>query len=254
MHRLAKLSSARTENRLIIFVNSPTNKKICSRLKIVVAFSIAAFVGGTISFNDQQFILEFSNPNCQKPNKVIARKIIHAIAAGTRVVEIPGYKNLSEFSKDWTPEIQLKLEEWQRVDGFLKFAWIQGLSGNYHADPKIIAAALNFSITQAEQAGQIHWTMWQLPGITAHASLMIGGEIDSGEYLVDHIDSNRPNSIRILKWASPSRSVDGYMGKFVPYVARKADLATFKSAGDQYCSSRNSNQELIYEPLSNHAD
>ncbi len=205
-------------------------------------------------FQRSALYLAVFKPELPKPNKVLARKIIHAIASGRRVVEIPGYDNLSGFSKDWAPEIQSKLEAWQREDGFLKFAWIQGLSGNYHADPKVIAATLNYSIAQAEQAGQINWTMWQLKGITAHASLMIGGEVLNTSYSAHHIDSNFPNVIRAMSWQPPARSVDSYFGKFVPYIARKSDLPAFKTAGDQYCLSRSYDHDFIYEQLSNHID
>lgn len=205
-------------------------------------------------FQRSALYLVVFRPELPKPNKALARKIIHAIAAGRRVVEVPGYKNLSEFSKDWAAEIQSKLEAWQREDGFLKFAWIQGLSGNYHADPKVIAAALNYSILQAEQSGQINFAMWQLKGISAHASLMIGGEIENTTYRAHHIDSNFPNVIRAMNWQPPARSVDSYFGKFVPYVGRKSDLPAFKTAGDQYCASRSYDHDFIYERLSNHID
>ncbi len=205
-------------------------------------------------FQRSALYLAVFKPELPKPDKVLARKIIHAIAAGKRVVEIPGYQNLSEFSKDWAPEIQSKLEAWQRQDGFLKFAWIQGLSGNYHADPKVIAATLNYSINQAEHSGQINWTMWQLKGITAHASLIVGGETENSNYSAHHIDSNFPNVIRAMNWQPPARSIDSYFGKFVPYVARKSDLPAFKTAGDQYCASRAYDHDFIYEPLSNHVD
>lgn len=205
-------------------------------------------------FQRSALYLAVYKPELPKPNKASARKIIHAIAAGKRVVEIPGYKNLSEFSKDWAPEIQSKLEAWQREDGFLKFAWIQGLSGNYQTNPKTIAANLSFVINQAEQAGHINWAMWQLKGITAHASLMIGGEIVDSNYSADHIDSNFPNVVRAMTWFPPHRSVDSYFGKFVPYVARRSDLPTFKKAGDQYCASRSYDHDFIYERLSNHID
>lgn len=209
-------------------------------------------------FQRSAIYLAVFKPEQPKPDVVLARKIIHALAAGRRVVEIPGYKNMSEFSKDWQKEIQRKLEAWQREDGFLKFAWIQGLSGNWNTNPKEIASTLNFAISQAELAGQIHWTMWQLPGITAHASLMIGGTIDTQSansiYKAHHIDSNIPQTPRVMTWQPPARSVEGYMGKFVPYVARKTDLVAFKTAGDQYCSSRTYDGELAYEPLSNHIE
>ena len=59
-------------------------------------------------------------PNQPKPNADQIEDIVHAIAAGKQVVEIPGYQNILEFSLANWPVIQKKLEEWQLVDGFLK--------------------------------------------------------------------------------------------------------------------------------------
>lgn len=205
-------------------------------------------------FQRSAIYLSVFRPELPKPDKANAKKIIHAIAAGKRVVEIPGYTNMTEFSNDWKNEIQAKLEAWQREDGFLKFAWIQGISGGYETDPNEIRKTLNYVLDRSMNHGEIHWTMWQVKGISSHASINLGGSSVIIDYKVNHIDSNYPRAVRAMSWTWPNRSIDSYFGKFVPYVYRKSDLSDFKKAGDSYCATRSYDPDFPRDPLKNTLD
>lgn len=207
-------------------------------------------------FQRSAIYLTVYRPELPKPNRDQAKKLIHSIAAGRRVVEIPGYHNFREFTQAWPKEVQAKLEAWQMQDGALKWAWVQGLQGSPTADPAVIAKTLNFVISRAETAGALEYTMWQFPGITAHASINIEGETKNGAYAVSHIDSNFPQQVKRYTWAPPARSIStpNYSESFVPYSYRRSDLPQFKAADDQYCASRSYSHDFIEEPLKNSLD
>lgn len=204
-------------------------------------------------FQRSSIYLTVYRPELAKPDRNLAKKIIHAIAAGKRVIEIPGYNNFKEFTLDWNKEIQSKLEAWQLEDGALKWAWIEGLSGSTTADPSVIAKTLNFVVQRAEDNGALEYTMWQFPGITAHASINIGGWNKGNTYGVTHLDSNFPQKIKEYVWAPPARAIStaNYSERFMAYVYRRSDLNDFKKAGDQYCASRSYDHDFFYEPLKN---
>ncbi|MCC6276838.1 MAG: hypothetical protein IT289_02855, partial [Oligoflexia bacterium] len=78
-----------------------------------------AFDGGVCwwhsLFQRSSLYLSVYRPDQARPNLDTAKKIIHSIATNGRVVEIPGYRNFLEFSRDWEDQIQYKLQKWQLV-------------------------------------------------------------------------------------------------------------------------------------------
>ncbi|MGK5087603.1 hypothetical protein WDW86_08600 [Bdellovibrionota bacterium FG-2] len=68
-------------------------------------------------------------PELPKPTADEARKLIRRLAQMNEVVEIPGYRNIFDFSCDFSTLIQRRLERWQILDGIFRFAWIEGIRG-----------------------------------------------------------------------------------------------------------------------------
>lgn len=188
-------------------------------------------------------------PELEKPNELEAKKIVHLIAAGTKVVEIPGYKNLNEFSRDWSELIQAKLEEWQLVDGFLKFAWIKGLSGSTDIKPKKLKAKWDYFYEKVEEEENIEWAMIQLKGISSHSMLMLSIAKSETEYNVNYLDSNYVGTTQLDTYYVGQRSVFSIYGPFVPYKGRRSDFKKFKKAAERYCSGKEKVKSLISEDL-----
>jgi hypothetical protein len=206
-------------------------------------------------FQRAALYLAVFKPELPKPTAEEVKKIVHSLAAGKKVVEIPGYRNLREFSADWESIIQSKLEEWQLVDGFLKFAWIRGLSGS----PSIAPLKLEQKIVALDDLvhGQkdIQWMMLQLDGISSHAALLIDAVNEKPKYSLSVLDSNFAGMTREFDYNSGDRSIfDPLYRRFVPYLGRRSDLVKFKTAISRYCSSRRSAQlftEVLNEDLNN---
>lgn len=61
-------------------------------------------------------------------------EVIEHIIEHRRVVEIPGYRNLFDFSRDFSFLIVKRLGVWQLREGILEFGWIEGVTGARKAD------------------------------------------------------------------------------------------------------------------------
>jgi hypothetical protein len=191
-------------------------------------------------------------PELQKPNSEQAKKIVHSIASGKKVVEIPGYTNIREFSRDWESLIQAKLEEWQLVDGFLKFAWIRGLSGSASIEPKKLEKNIGSLIKLVDDTQDVQWLMLQMDGITSHSALLVDGINLEPSYSLFTIDSNYVGAVKEFEYMSGDPSIfDPRYTRFVPYLGRRSDLKRFKKAIARYCSPKPASDSDIVEDLNN---
>lgn len=202
-------------------------------------------------FQRASLYLTVYRPDLPKPNAKQAEAIIHSIAAGRHVVEIPGYANLYEFSKDWETPIKKKLEQWQLVDGVLKFAWISALRGDSEVQPAELAGRLGeFNALRSD--GEIHWIMWRSEGTRRHGTLLLDMKKTRNGFDIVHLDNNYNSQESHIEYTSGMRSLGGYFGPTVPYQGRESDLRGFRQAAQEYCRGSRSGA-AYHEPLSNHA-
>ncbi|MGE3975204.1 MAG: hypothetical protein AB7F59_11830 [Bdellovibrionales bacterium] len=206
-------------------------------------------------FQRASLYLVVFRPELSKPALTQAKLLIHSIAAGKRVIEIPGYSNMLDFSRDYESLIQSKLEEWQKIDGFLKFAWIQGLSGSTSTSPDIIKRNITQFHTLLTTQYEIPWVMLQLKGIASHSILPVGINTTSIGVTIPHLDSNYIGRVLQFSYVFGERSLytSGY-GHFVPYLGRHSDFSYFYRAANEYCSSEPKVVPPSEEVLSNHFD
>lgn len=134
--------------------------------------------------------LAYFAPQYSKPSSKQAKKIIRELMLRKRVVTIPGYENLYEFSKDQQKLIQRQLNLWQVRDALLNQAWILGLSGKHKTTAKKLEAIMDklYGRYQKEQA-QI-FVKLQIKGITAHSFLILKITPTSNGYQIETTDSN----------------------------------------------------------------
>jgi hypothetical protein len=67
-------------------------------------------------FQRQALYLTVFRPDLPAPSKSEVAILLRDIVSKKKVVEIPGYSNLSAFAKDFAFEIQKALTRWQRSD------------------------------------------------------------------------------------------------------------------------------------------
>ena len=171
-----------------------------------------------------------------RPTEAEARHLVYNLVNARQVTEIPGYANLYEFTRDWEYVIQPILEQWQRTDGFKRFAWIKGLSGKTKETPQNMKAIVEQIFDRVMNRHEVVYLKLQTPGIDSHSWLVYDMEKNYDGYTVTYIDSNFPASRTVYRYRNGDESfyISAY-GNFVPYIEKSGVLAQYKSLSKKYC-------------------
>lgn len=175
-------------------------------------------------------------PELPRPDKKEIKGIISDIKTKRGVVEIPGYANLAEFTRDNGDELLNVLEGWQIEDGGFGFGWIRGLKGKPSVKPAKLQKMMDelYHLVQVEK--RVIYQKLQMPGIMAHAWLVISMEKTGDGYLLTIVDSNFPQDVLQHRYRNGDTELN-YHGKatFVPYTSRSNDEKKFAQLQRDYC-------------------
>jgi hypothetical protein len=177
------------------------------------------------------YLMKFE-PSLPKPTTEEAKQIIMDIRKSKGVTVVPGYHNLMSFSYDYEYEIQQRLNDWQKTDGFINQKWIQGLKGNTQEEPEKLKKRMD-ELFERVQRGEVVYQMLQIKGIDSHAWLVTGMTQTPNGFILDVIDSNYMND-RILYQEGVS-SFKGY-GNFLPYTQRIGEEVKLRKLLEDYCA------------------
>ncbi len=176
-------------------------------------------------FTRNALYLVYFEPEKPPPGPGEAKAVVRSVMKGSRVVMIPGYRCLADYSRDHRKVIQRMLERRQLHDGIVRFAWVNGLAGASSLPPASLAK-LMAGIHRGLAFQGIMYVKFQTPGLDAHALLLTGArELPGGGLAVSYLDSNgigeevleyRPGMDRLTLAA-------GSTG--VPYPQRAGELA-----------------------------
>lgn len=189
-------------------------------------------------FQRNALYLTIYKPELDKPTDADALKLIDQIKAGKKVVIIPGFKNFSQFSYAYAVEIQRELESWQKVDGIAKFAWVRGLSGKTELSPDKLKERMDRLYEDVEVNHNIAYNRLQIPGIDAHAWLVVHMKKVGGGYNLEILDSNNPDNTETYSYREGDTNLKyrGYSFDFVPYLDQKLEMKKLKRSIDKFCS------------------
>lgn len=176
-------------------------------------------------------------PDLPKTSPGNARAIINAVSSGGRVVQVPGYRNLKEFSNDYRSYIQARLESWQREDAFLKFAWIKGLKGGIALTPASMKSQMEFIYREVVTEKRVVWNKLQVRGIAAHAWLVIDMAKTANGYDLQVLDSNRPSSVYTVHYRFGDTQLQTSAGRGVPTVDNWKELFKAGRTIRAYCGA-----------------
>lgn len=188
-------------------------------------------------------------PELAKPNANQLASILRSLSEMSRVVEIPGYSNFRDFSRENQKAIQRTLEAWQRVDGFINQQWIRGISGSSTLPADQLERKMHNIFQGYQQSPTPIWLMAQMKGIVAHSFLLVEmNEVQNG-FKLKVIDSNRPTLTREINYQVGSRSLNvfGDSTQFIPYTGFQNDFQKIKRAIDRYCKA--SSVKLMSIPM-----
>ncbi|MGE3757930.1 MAG: hypothetical protein AB7H97_09240 [Pseudobdellovibrionaceae bacterium] len=159
--------------------------------------------------------LAIYRPDLPRPSFAQAKRIIQTIRHRRGVVEIPGFKNLNEFSLAYADEIQDVLENWQMASG-AAFGWIRGLAGSSTLSAEKMQQTILQTLRLVEVEKLITYYKMQAKGITAHAWLVTKVEKSqyANGYILQIIDSNYayPQEVNY------SYGMTQFAGRYAPYL------------------------------------
>lgn len=157
-------------------------------------------------FQRNALYLTIYDPSLPLPTKEEARKLVKQIREADHMVVIPGYRNFSEFASDQKHLIQRELEKWQKGDGVIRFAWVNGLSGKAENKAEKLKAMMDKIYEDVEVKNNISYNKLQIPGIVAHAWLVIHMVKVDGGYDLEILDSNFNEKTSIYKYREGATS------------------------------------------------
>ncbi len=158
------------------------------------------------------------------------------------MVEIPGYKNLREFSSDWQYLLRKKLERWQLVEGVVRFGWIRGLRGKTEVSSEELKDKMDKLFKEVRIENKIVYQKLQVPGIRVHSWLVVDMKKTSDGYILRIVDSTSGGwfstpSVKNVRYRIGDRHIRGYGTHFVPYTEFENELEEIRAAQLRYCRS-----------------
>lgn len=161
------------------------------------------------------------------------KRMVTDIRKGKKVVVVPGFRNLREFSTAYIDEIQSKLEGWQKHDGFIEQAWITGLSGSTEVTAEDLGKKMD-DLYALVGEGDVVYQRLQLPGIASHAWLVVDMEKTAGGYKIYIIDSNT-YSIDTYEYRQGDTSFSYWGDNFVPYTGKTKEEQRLQKILNKSC-------------------
>ena len=192
-------------------------------------------------FQRNIFYLSIFRPDLEKAkSESEIKQIIHLIRLGTEVINVPGYSNLEDFSRDNQKLIQAKLNDWQIYDGVVLGGWIDGLKGDTKVEALVLEKMTNELYSYVVEKKKVAYQKLQIKGITSHAWLVVGMKKMPSGYEIGYLDSNSPRmSLNYsYKISDTSFFIKSY-GDFVPYLEFTREEQRLLSVGEKYCGITN---------------
>ncbi|MFO7627657.1 MAG: hypothetical protein R6V62_10385 [Candidatus Fermentibacteraceae bacterium] len=185
-------------------------------------------------FTRNALYLAYFMPERHRASKSRALQIIRSLMRAERVVAIPGYANLREFSGDRRAEIQ-KLLEWRQIfEGVVQFAWINGLAGSSKVSPERLKAIMDRIHAETSSKGAAY-VKFQTPGLDAHALIVTGTDpVPEGGYTFRYLDSNlRLEAELLYRYGDRQLKLEtGSVG--VPHLQRSHELTRIRNAVQRF--------------------
>lgn len=186
-------------------------------------------------FTRKAAYLAIFKPELPKPNKKDAYDIVLALRMGRKVVTVPGYRNLYEFSRAHRDVIQQRLERWQIGDGFMRQQWAVGLWGSSTVSAEELKERMDDLYQEVVEDNDVAYQVLQIKGVVAHAWLVVDMEKTATGYDLLVIDSNSYSS-KVYRYREGMNHLNyPYWGRFVPRTGKKRELRKMKKIVSKFC-------------------
>lgn len=187
-------------------------------------------------FQRNALYLTYYSPAKDRPAQHEIPWLLRRIRNANEIIEIPGFKNFQEFSSKYSQEIQEELERWQRFEGF-RFTWIRGLRGSSRVSPEWMKTLMDTLYEEVSVKNTIAYQKLQMPGITAHAWLVINMlKLENG-YDLEVLDSNFPNMTMLYQYRDGDTHLKYESGShFTPYLEFVNEMERISSVITATCT------------------
>jgi hypothetical protein len=187
-------------------------------------------------FQRNALYLTIFKADLPKPTREEAQEIIKKIRWAKDVVIIPGFSNFKDFTMENESLVQRELEKWQKGDGFVRMSWVKGLEGASEVAPEILKNSMDEIYNEVEVNKNIAYNKLQIPGIDAHAWLVVGMEKVKTGYLIKVLDSNFNDEIQTYFYQEGDTSLNYHRAfRFVPYLEKTNEMGQIKKTIDKFC-------------------
>ncbi|WP_291515606.1 hypothetical protein [Bdellovibrio sp. ArHS] len=174
-------------------------------------------------------------PDLPRPSDAEVDKILSKLKSGNSVVEIPGYRNFREFTSDYRTKIQGLLESWQITHGVLGLGFVGGnIGGLEGVDPALIDSIMDRLYERIVKRGQVVYQYLQMPGVVAHAWLVVDMVKTKNGYDLKVVDSNYLNPTTVSYVYGQTMQYAGWY-PFNPYINRTTELWNIVKTVEKYC-------------------
>lgn len=187
-------------------------------------------------FQRNALYLTYYVPEKEKLPQHEVRWLIRRIRNANDVLEIPGFKNFREFSTHYAEEIQDELETWQRFEGF-RFTWIRGLRGSARVSAEWMRQLMDNLYQEVIFKKNIGYQKLQMPGLKAHAWLVINMVQHDSGYDLEILDSNFPNMTKPYYYKFGDTHLQYEKGSyFTPYLEYVNEMERINSVISETCN------------------
>ncbi len=173
--------------------------------------------------------LAIYNPKKKKPSRQQALDILKKLF-DSKVVEIPGFNNFSEFTFEWKEVLKEALNNEFDHDAIRDP--FRGLRGSTFINPDELRKTMDRLYQIVEVEGDIAYIMDQMPGIDAHSHLISRMTKHSKGYHIYYVDNNYNYITEVVTYYYGEDSSEL---PFTPYIQRMDDLDNIRKAQQEYC-------------------
>lgn len=173
-------------------------------------------------------------PEKAKPSRQKALQIIEQLKSMDRVIEIPGYANLREFSADYSREMIASLENWQVADGIFGGGWINGLARTPQTPAENWNILLN--LKKRTDRGRIPLIIINQPNsVISHSALVADVHMYTKDFAaVALLDPNFPK----LGIVTVAQYQNGIYLFPITMIGYESDYEKFAAAHACYCQKK----------------
>lgn len=175
--------------------------------------------------------LTLYSPSKPQPTEGVAKQIIKKIVSGDEIVEIPGYKNLREFSQVFKDQIQDALNAWQLSSLDML---VHSLSGSTELSPDELRKQMDALYTAVHDRHDVVFQTWQKPGLASHAWLVIGAARTEHGMDLSVVDSNWQGAYGATYTVGDTH-IEFSDKTFVPMTAAEDEFTQLLEVQNDYC-------------------